>query len=71
MKKARVIYRESTDQFEIQINTGDGWGLDTAYNCTASARNPMGNADFIHFGILKKLAELQYLGYEISFKKLW
>lgn len=67
MKKARVIYNEEYDAFDIEINTGDGWGLETRYPCHTSTKNPMGNANFISFTILKVLAQLEYLGYKIHF----
>lgn len=70
MKKARVIYNENTDQFEVQYNAGDGWETETAYNCVASNKKPMGDANFISWTILRELANLENLGYKISFKSL-
>ena len=67
MKKARIMYNGEEDKFEIQINTGDGWGLDQAYKCV---EGPNGYNDFIHFQFIIKLQELQYQGYEINFKNL-
>ena len=68
MLKARVIYTEQEDAYDIEINTGDGWGLCTRYPCHTSTKNPMGNADYISFRILKEIVHLQNIGYTISFK---
>lgn len=70
MKKAKVIYNEKEDAFEIHINTGDGWGLCTAYRCFTIAKNPNGEPNFISFTVLKKLAELEQLGYQTTFKAI-
>ena len=65
MKKARIIYNANEDKFEIQINTGDGWGLDTAYRCVAR-EGGNGDTEFINWRILDKLRELAYQGYSIK-----
>lgn len=70
MKKARVIYNEVEDTFEVQFTSDGEWVTDTSYTCQPSARHTMGDANFIHFSILKKLAQLEYMGYKISFQKL-
>lgn len=70
MKKARVIYNEKDDTFEVQFTSDGEWVTETAYTCQPSARNTMGDANFIHFSILRELAKLEYLGYEITFKNL-
>lgn len=70
MRKAKVIYNDVEDQFEIQINTGDGWGLESAYPCHTSTKNPMGDANFIHFTVLKSLAMLENFGYTITFEEI-
>ena len=70
MKKAKVIYNAERDTFEIHTNTGDGWGLNKAWRCYASNKEPMGDANYIHFSVLKELALLEYWGYEINFKLL-
>ena len=67
MRNARIIYNELHDAFDLEINTGDGWGLDSRYNCHTSTKNPMGDANFISFTILKKLRQLEDLGYKIHF----
>lgn len=67
MKEARVIYNEKEDAFEIQINTGDGWGLETSYRFRKDADYPEADADFISWRIIDKLGKLQYLGYKIKF----
>ena len=70
MMKARVIYNEETDQFEVQYQNGEKWVTETSYNCVASNKKPMSDANFISWTILRELAKLEYLGYKISFKKL-
>lgn len=70
MKKAKVFYNEKEDAFEIHTNPGDGWGLCTSYRCFAIAKNPTGEPNFISFTVLKKLAELQYLGYQIDYSAI-
>lgn len=65
MKKARIVYNIKKDQFELQTNTGDGWGLETAYTCVAREGRP-GETDFIHFSVLGILGRLQCYGYDID-----
>ncbi len=65
-KKARVIYNEEFDSFDVEILTETGWGLDQRYKCQARLDgNPM-QTNFIHFGILRKLADLDYQGYKVE-----
>lgn len=63
-RKAKVIYNQNEDRFEVHINTGDGWGLETAYQCLDSSKGK-GTTEFIHWSVLAKLAQLQHLGYDI------
>lgn len=63
MKKARIIYNNAKDQFEVQINTGDGWGLETAYRCVAREGGD-GTTDFISWRIIDKIQTLTMLGYK-------
>lgn len=70
MKKARVIYNETEDTFEVQFTSDEEWVTETTYTCQPSARQTMGDANFIHFSILKELAKLEHLGYKITFKAL-
>lgn len=65
VRKAKIVYNETTDAFEVQINTGDGWGVETIYKCVA--REPGGGTNFISWRILRKLDQLQELGYQIDF----
>ena len=65
MKKARIVYNPGEDSFEVQINTGDGWGLDTGFFCVAKTGETETN--YVHFRILNKLGELQQQGYKIEF----
>lgn len=64
-KKARVIYNEEFDSFDVEIKTEDGWGLDQRYKCQVSSQSRTGEANCIHFGILNKINELQWLGYDV------
>ena len=64
MRKARIVYNPNEDSFEVQINVGDGWGLETGYHCVA--REKGGPTNFISWTILDKLAQLQSLGYKID-----
>lgn len=70
MKKARVIYNENEDTFEVQYTSDGEWVTETTYTCQPSARHTMGDSNFIHFSILKELAKLEHLGYKITFKEL-
>lgn len=67
MKKARVIYNEHEDAYDIEILIDGEWGLCTRYPCHASTKNPMGDADYISFRILKEIVHLQNIGYSISY----
>ena len=66
MKKARVRYNEKFDSFDIEIMTEDGWELSHRYVCQISVSRPYGSANYIHFGILREIASLQYMGYTIE-----
>lgn len=70
MKKARVVYNNTFDSFDIEILTDEGWGLCTRYTCQNSTKNPDSEPNMIHFSALNKLSELQWLGYHIDFTKL-
>lgn len=70
MKKARVIYNDTEDTFEVQFTSDGEWVTETSYTCQPSARQTNGNANFIHFSILRELAKLEHLGYEITFRNL-
>ena len=70
MMKARVKYTENYNDREgylVEINTGDGWGLDTFFPLVASARFPMGDANYVHFSLINKIAQLNDLGYRVTF----
>lgn len=65
IRKAKIVYNEEKDSFEIHINTGDGWGFSVGYPCVA--RENCTEKNFIHWGILRKLDELVEFGYSIDF----
>lgn len=64
VKRARIIYNEEFDSFDIEILTNNSWGLESRYNCVASDKNP--NPNYIHFGILRKISDLSYMGYKVE-----
>lgn len=67
IKKARIVYNKEADSFDIEINTGDGWGLETSYPCRRSANKPDAEeAEFISWRILEKIKLLKLWGYEIK-----
>lgn len=68
MKKARVHYNEKFDAFDIEIKTEDGWELISEYSCHKSTLHPYSGANYIHFGILRKIADLQHMGYNVKFE---
>ena len=72
MKKAKVIYNPTEDKYEIytDMDDGNGWGFCTGYQFMASAKNPNGEKCLLSYRIITKLAELEHLGYSITFKYL-
>ena len=68
MKKAKVIYNQKNDAYEIWINTGDGWGFSKSYKCRV--RQGGEEPEFIHFSIITSLAEMEQWGYKITFQNL-
>lgn len=64
-KLARIIYNEALDSFDIEIMTETGWGLDKRYKCVARKDDHESLTNFIHFGILRKIADLNYRGYKV------
>lgn len=68
--KARVIYKEVNNQegFAIELLNGDDWELYAWYPCAERKNaNPGEGFDYLHWTVLKRLGELQDLGYEIIF----
>lgn len=68
MKKAKIIYNELDDAYEIWIDTGDGWGFCNSFKCRV--REGGDSPEFIHFSFVSSLAELERFGYKITFKWL-
>lgn len=62
-RKARIIYNSKEDMFEVQINTGDGWGLEKGYRCVAREGGD-GTTDFISWRIVDTIQKLTALGYK-------
>lgn len=63
-KQARIIYNETEDSFDVEIMTDEGWGLDQRYRCVPKEGGTQTN--FIHFGILRKIADLNWQGYKVE-----
>lgn len=66
MKKARVIYNENHDSFDVEILTNGEWGLESRYHCVCMDGQAVLGANYIHFGILRKIADLQWMGYRVE-----
>lgn len=58
------------DSYDIEINTGDGWGLDMRFKLQKSIKNPKEETCMMSFQFVTKCAELQWQGYEINFKTI-
>lgn len=67
MLKAKVVYNENEDSYEIWVNTGDGWGFANGYKCVAR-KGGNDETNFVSFQILAKLREMQAWGYKIRFE---
>lgn len=65
-KKARIIYNEEHDAFDVEIQTKEGWNLEKRFQCVEAEKTPRANANFIHFSVLRKIRDLQYMGYEVK-----
>ena len=65
-KEARVLYNKEWDSFDIEIRTENGWELDASYHCFARAGDDENRTNYIHFGILRKIADLKNMGYKID-----
>lgn len=67
--KAQLRYHKQEDGREgyaINIYTDGEWGLDTWYPLVERKDRNDGEPDYVHWSILRKLAELQAWGYEID-----
>lgn len=67
---ARLRYHKDEDgregyAIEVSGNPDKGWGLDTWYPLVPKDGGN-GETDFIHWSILRKLGDLQRLGYEVD-----
>ena len=65
-KKARIIYNEEHDAFDVEIETKEGWEREKRFQCVVAEKTPRANAYFIHFSILRKIKDLQCMGYEVK-----
>ena len=69
--KARVKYYtdyNGKEGYAVEIRTDEGWGLDTFYPLVRrEGANEEEEKNFVHFGIINKIAELEILGYSVTF----
>lgn len=73
--EARIYYhsgkgRIPTEGYEIRIKGADGyWGMDKFFPLVRRENaDPEEEKNFVHFSILKELAELEVFGYKVSLK---
>lgn len=66
MKNARVIYNEEHDSFDVEILSNGDWGLESRYPCVCKDGQAILGANYIHFSILRKIADLQWMGYQVE-----
>lgn len=68
--KARIKYQENyngREGYTVEIFSDGEWGLDTFFPLVARAgAEDTNEKNFVHFGIINKIAELQLLGYKIQ-----
>lgn len=64
-KDARIIYNKEHDAFDIEIKTKEGWELEKRFLCVAAEGRP-GITYYIHFSVLRKIRDLQDMGYKIE-----
>ena len=68
-RQARVRFQNNNGKegFAVELLQEDGiWGLDTWYPCVERKDHGDGRTDYLHWTILRKLSELQDLGYTVS-----
>lgn len=66
MNQMRVIYNKEEDQMELYTRgPKEDWALFRAYPCKASADNPEGPTNFVHFSAMFDVATLAAKGYEV------
>ena len=65
-KNARIIYNEEFDAFDIEIETKEGWELENRFQCMAAEEAPSVHTYFIHFSVLRKIKDLQNMGYKVK-----
>lgn len=63
-KQARIIYNEIFDSFDVETFANGDWELYARYICKASDSNAQRH--YIHFGILRKIADLTHMGYKVE-----
>ena len=75
MHKARVIYNEFENSFDIDIQQEDGtWGLSSRFSCNHCLQEKdamQKSANFISWEILPKIKELAIYGYDICLLGEW
>ena len=65
-KNARIIYNEKEDTFDVEIETKEGWEIEKRFLCVVAEERPSIHADFIHFSVLRKIKDLQDMGYKVK-----
>lgn len=65
--RARIIYNDEFDSFDVEILCiNEGWVLDCRYPCVCKDGQTTLEANYIHFGILRKIADLNWQGYDVE-----
>lgn len=69
--KARVKYQKNyngREGYTVEINVDGEWGLDSFYPLVKrEGANEDEERNFVHYGIINKIAELNNLGYTVTF----
>lgn len=67
-KMARVRYEKSTDRYVVELydHKYKSWELEVSYKCVASAIEPDGETNFIHYELVNEIFKLMGLGYTVT-----
>ena len=64
--RSRIIYNEEYDAFDVEIETKEGWKLEKRFLCMAVEEAPTIHKFYIHFSVLRKINDLQNIGYKVK-----
>lgn len=64
--RARIIYNDEFDSFDVEISKNGEWTLDCRYPCVCKEGQATLAANYIHFGILRQIADLNWMGYDVE-----